>query len=284
MGSGAPTVILEAGAGGYSTAWRKAQAGIAQFTRVCAYDRAGYGFSDPVDRPSTAANYVADLHAGLSNAGIGGPIVLVGHSAGGLYATLYADLHLPELAGMVLVDPMLAGQGGIYAKFLSSQEAERREKLLMGDKTRRRNCVSFAKDGSLGRHASECVRVPEGLSPALAEVYGAHLQDPKAYEASLAEDDALYAPTFAGLSEDDRQEMAAAKGFDDLPLVVMVAGGNDRGALERAWRASIDKLAARSAQGKVLAVPNSGHNIQLDQPNSVVETVREMVSTVRSRR
>jgi pimeloyl-ACP methyl ester carboxylesterase len=284
MGSGAPTVILEAGAGGYSTAWRKVQAGIAQFTRVCSYDRAGYGFSDPIARPSTAANYVADLHAALSNAQVRGPIVLVGHSAGGLYASLYADLHLSDLAGMVLLDPMLPGQGKLYAQFLSDQEAQRREKLLTDDKARRRSCASFAGEGSLSQHASECVRVPAGLSPSLAEVYASHLLQPKAYEASLAEDDALYGPTFDAASEDDGEETAAAKSFGDLPFLIMVAGGNERGPPEEAWRASVDRLAGRSTRGRVIVVPKSEHNIQLDQPDSVVGAVRDIVSMARPHR
>ena len=105
MGMGAPTVILEAGAGDGSWAWRKVQPELAKSTRVCAYDRAGYGFSDPITRPADADNAVDDLSKLLSKAGLGDQIILVGHSVGGLYAELFAARHPDQVAGLVLVDP-----------------------------------------------------------------------------------------------------------------------------------------------------------------------------------
>lgn len=91
IGSGAPTVIFLYGLGSGSFDWRKVQPAIGQVTQACTYDRAGYGFSDPLKKTADATNAISDLHALLHAGGLSRPVVLVGHSLGGLYATLYAE-------------------------------------------------------------------------------------------------------------------------------------------------------------------------------------------------
>ena len=104
IGTGTPTVILESGANG--TDWSFVEPSVASFTRVCAYDRAGTGSSEP--RPAgiaaTASRVAAELHTLVAAAGIEGPDVLVGHSLGGFYSHLYAKLYPNDVAGLVLVD------------------------------------------------------------------------------------------------------------------------------------------------------------------------------------
>src|SRR5919108_2058295 len=87
-GAGGPTVILIAGSASWSPIWYKVQPGIAQQTRVCGFDRAGYGFSDPAPRPQILSDVVEDLHAALKAGPIPGPYVLVGHSLGGVEVRL----------------------------------------------------------------------------------------------------------------------------------------------------------------------------------------------------
>jgi pimeloyl-ACP methyl ester carboxylesterase len=101
---GGPTVVLEAGAGAAASDWGRVQPEVAKFARVCAYDRAGLGASDPVGAPRTVVALVQDLHTLLTNAKVPGPYVLVGHSLGGILARLYASFYPAEVAGMVLVD------------------------------------------------------------------------------------------------------------------------------------------------------------------------------------
>jgi pimeloyl-ACP methyl ester carboxylesterase len=110
-GAGGPTVILMAGLFSWSVVWYKTQPAIAQKTRVCAFDRAGYGFSDPGPRPQILSDVVDDLHAALNAGPIPGPYVLVGHSLGGIEARLYAQRWPKEVVGMVLVDTSPAGEG-----------------------------------------------------------------------------------------------------------------------------------------------------------------------------
>jgi pimeloyl-ACP methyl ester carboxylesterase len=101
---GSPTVILEAGAGMASPSWAWVQSVVGATTRVCAYDRAGYGWSDPSPMPREAQQVAHELHTLLNRAAIAGPYVLVGHSIGGMYVRVYAAQYPDEVAGVVLVD------------------------------------------------------------------------------------------------------------------------------------------------------------------------------------
>lgn len=105
IGQGSPTVVLEAGLTVPAISWRLVQRGIAKFTRVCSYDRAGYDWSDPGPMPRTSSQSMKELHTLLQNAGEKPPFVPVGHSFGGTNARIYNSLYPNEVAGMVLVDP-----------------------------------------------------------------------------------------------------------------------------------------------------------------------------------
>ena len=106
-GTGSPTVVLEAGGGNTAATWAEVQPEVARFTRVCSYDRAGLGQSDPAPAGvRTVQDSVADLHALLAAADISGPYVLAGHSLGGLIVRLYASQYPEEVVGLVLVDGM----------------------------------------------------------------------------------------------------------------------------------------------------------------------------------
>ena len=101
---GSPTIILEQGLGGTSAAWARVQPEIAKSTRVCAYDRAGMGWSEPGGAPRDGQHIAAELHNLLHNAEIPGPYVLVGWSFGGLYVRTYAGKYPTEVSGIVLLD------------------------------------------------------------------------------------------------------------------------------------------------------------------------------------
>ena len=101
---GRPTVILESGLGATTSVWAWIQPQVAKTTRVCSYDRAGMGSSDPSPEPRDAQHIAAELHTLLQSAQISGPFVLVGWSYGGLYAHVYADQYREEVAGLVLLD------------------------------------------------------------------------------------------------------------------------------------------------------------------------------------
>lgn len=104
-GEGSVTVFFDSGLSDWSSTWALVQPQVATRTRACTYDRAGMGYSDPSNRPSTPFNIVDDLRHLINAAGIHAPVVLVGHSLGGFNMKLFAATHPSEVAGLVLVDP-----------------------------------------------------------------------------------------------------------------------------------------------------------------------------------
>src|SRR5688500_14536318 len=104
VGTGSPAVVLDAGLGDMSLAWNLVQTEMGQTTQVCAYDRAGMGWSDPGPQPRTPGHIARELHTLLTNAGIPGPYVMVGHSAAGKNVRMFALQYPEQVAGMVLVD------------------------------------------------------------------------------------------------------------------------------------------------------------------------------------
>ncbi len=105
-GEGSPAVVLDAGLATGTHSWETVQERLSEYTQACSYDRAGLGESESAGGPRTSQQAVDDLHALLSAAGIAGPLVLVGHSYGGLNVQLYAAQHPEDLAGLILVDSL----------------------------------------------------------------------------------------------------------------------------------------------------------------------------------
>ena len=124
-GTGSPTVVLHSGAGEHTPSWAWIAPAVAQDTRVCRYDRAGVGWSDPAPHPQDAVDLAEDLHTLLAAADVPGPYVLAGHSVGGVYDLVFADRYPAHVAGVVLVDssspaqlslPGYAGEYELYRR------------------------------------------------------------------------------------------------------------------------------------------------------------------------
>jgi len=293
LGSGAPTVVLDAGGANFSDTWRFVQPAIARFTRVCSYDRAGYGFSDPNDRPATAANIVDDLHTALARAGVAPPFVLVGQSAGGLYMTLYADLHLSDVVGMVLVDPGFATQSrddySVAQRTPDELAKERKEKIDF--RALIHQCADLARSKNIAAIKGACPCGPSALDgPSYAAYLVRYCSEPKHYEAMLQEDAALLGVPGEAPTQSEAEEAAAARPFGAMPLIVLTQSrglpyDGERPDLKIkhmiAWRAGHAVLAGRSSRGKLVMPANSGHMIQLSQPKAVIDAVQEVVSAAK---
>jgi pimeloyl-ACP methyl ester carboxylesterase len=128
-GQGQPTVVLDAGAGDSHDVWSEVQPAVSGFTRVCSYDRAGLGRSDPGPLPRTSRRIVEELHTLLDQAGIDRPVVVVGHSFGGLNARLFASVYPDDVCGLVLVEATHESYAERSASMLSGSEAARQETL-----------------------------------------------------------------------------------------------------------------------------------------------------------
>jgi pimeloyl-ACP methyl ester carboxylesterase len=278
LGQGSPVVILDGGLGDDMTGWRAVHAPLARTTRVCAYDRAGLGFSDPGPLPRTASALVADLDALLRAAHLRPPYVLVGGSLAGLHIRLFADRHRDEVAGMVLVDPSFEHQVARYeaATPAYTAAAEQQVRTIRG-------CIGQLRAGlpAPGSQAyRDCIGEPDPDLP--AEVVGALAARTTSatYEMVLSELEA-----FSGASSD--QVDASRRSYGDMPLIVLTAGGvgtldADGATRTRIWTGMHDRIAALSSRGVNRTVPGATHRIQLSRPEAVIAAVNEVVAAARA--
>jgi pimeloyl-ACP methyl ester carboxylesterase len=262
-GIGSPTVVLVAGLRGSAADWNIAERPgprvfpeVAKFTRVCAYDRPGTPVgdkasrSDPIPQPTTAGTAVADLHALLTAAGEAGPYVLVAHSYGGLIGRLYASTYPDDVSGLVLVDAL---SEGLKDAETPEQWAIQR-KLIEGD----------VRDGVAQYPALETIDVDRSFD-----------------------------------------QMRAASPLRQLPLIVlsadrswgpqvpsMIAAGTlpadvppDFGYVtDAAQKQAQEKLAHLVPNAKHITNTNSGHEIHKQQPQLVIDAIRQVVDAVRAGR
>jgi pimeloyl-ACP methyl ester carboxylesterase len=137
-GTGSPAVVMEAAASAPWSLWRKAQPELSQITRVCSYDRAGHGWSEPRKGPRDAETIVRELHSLLDKAGVKRPFVLAGHSAGGLFVREYAREFPADVAGVALIESSSPRQIDELPGFRASYEEDKQgaERELWEDRLR----------------------------------------------------------------------------------------------------------------------------------------------------
>lgn len=277
-GEGSPSVILESGGASWSLDWHNVQSEVAKFTRVCSYDRAGFGWSNPGPKPRTSAQIVKELHALLEISAIAKPYILVGASAGGHTVRLYARQYPDEVIGLILLDArhesMEAKMPPAWKQMENSGKAMYRFLLLAS----RLKVLSLLGKMSGGSALPPAVsRLPLEIQPMYLEVGF----QPKYFQANL---DELEACTLSD------QQLSAAGSLGDLPLTVIRHGIPDlfakmpagqAGQAELIWQELQVELSRRSTKGQLLVAEKSGHAIQIEQPELVTETIRQMVERSR---
>jgi pimeloyl-ACP methyl ester carboxylesterase len=294
LGEGSPTVVFEAGGFDPAMTWALVQPAVATRTRACSYDRAGLGYSDPSPRPPTPANVVEDLHALLARADIPGPYVLVGHSLGGFNMKLYAATYPGEVVGLVLIDPSeerVSQRAGaaMRAKFgdklVAASEADDKESIA-GALAHFGDCIKAAEEGTLTPDSAmygQCTDPPRPQLGADILAERPRLQGTPAFQrAQKAElEYSVYGP-------DTTADARYAQLFDrlhplgDKPLVVLSSSMFDMappfGELNYATMSALHtQTAALSTRGLRRMVPRSRHNVQLDQPQAVVDAIVEVL-------
>jgi len=289
MGKGSPTVLFDSGAGDSALVWRLVQGEVARLTRACAYDRAGFGFSDPRRGPSDARASAADLHALLLAAKIKTPILYVGHSIAGLYGVLLEATHPGDLAGAVLVEPSFANQwdalssAGIAAG-APQKAADDLLAALHAQVPRIRECATLPAP-----LPADCAGNDHRLPPDLAAFKKAQ-NSRSSYLLTKASEFENFLSTKTEKNLDQKELEAVKTSFGDKPLIVLTRGnaqGNpgftteQSAAIDRAWGAGHDRLAALSTRGSNIVVPGAGHYIQYDQPRAVIDAVTRALAEIR---
>jgi pimeloyl-ACP methyl ester carboxylesterase len=278
MGSGSPIIVLEAGLGGDSSGWVRVQPRLARLTRVCSYDRAGYYFSDPGPMPRTADVALADLRALVEGGALRPPFVLVGHSLGGLLARLYAATYPGDVAGMVLLDPVLDD----IEDERSAKDAELGEEDPLFVK-----CLAAARNKTITSDTTlqqECIGSPDArLSRELNAAQAEAASRVATWETMLAEGKEMRS------GRTGARVRAAQEKLENLPLLVVTKGRirttpPDEAKIAQAHYGRIvlrhAELAARSQRGLHL-IARSGHQIHMDDPDTVVAGVQAVVRAYR---
>jgi pimeloyl-ACP methyl ester carboxylesterase len=273
-GAGNPTVVLEAMSAGWSLYWSTVQPEVAKFTRVCSYDRAGYGWSDPGPTPRTGQQIAAELHTLLIKAGIDGPYVLVGHSFGGFIVRLFRDQHPSEVAGMVLVDAGYEEELN-QAEFRKFFDAGRRQLSALRIVTPLGVLRLLSSLDLLPPYIEkQSQRVPSDVRPMLRAG-----RVRTAYVTAIANESEVLPVTL--------EQVRAASSIGDLPLVVLTANGPtwwpdlqrevDAAQLKEEWLDMQQKLTRLSSQSRQEFADKSSHFMQFDQPEIIIDGVRRVV-------
>lgn len=288
---GGPVVLMETGFSDTTMTWRKVQAQIATFATACSYDRAGLGFSDAADHPSDLVNNAKDLERLIKAAGLERP-VLVGHSLGGLYVGYYARTHPGQVAGLVLVDPSIFGQREVYMKLLGPEAMAKRDAARLEQVAHYRRCLALARAGQLvPGQASDpsCLDDPPIEDPVLHAETDRQLARAQTQAATASEDLSYAGETPTAPRPDEVQWNAAPPLAADLPVILLKRPIAKPASMDQAVFDGLiaDASLRQAAQapgpgGRIVTVANTGHTIQLDQPQAVIDAVREVVE--RSRR
>jgi pimeloyl-ACP methyl ester carboxylesterase len=261
-GSGSPTVVLVSGLAEASVYWRGwIEPVVAQNTTVCAYDRAGQGWSDPPPSPQDGVAVATDLHSLLANAQIPGPYIVVGHSTGGVYARIFAARYPDQVAGMVLLDsqPNEALSGGL-PDFPSQYNILRRATALF---------PSLARLGIfqlVNRFAADPLPVPT--------------RDQERAVVSAANLNRIQRDEFAALPV-TLKEAAALTTLGDRPLIVVTAV---KGA-SAGWLPMQDRMAGLSTNSAHRLLPDTDHpGVIHDKAGAAVasQAILDVVASVRS--
>jgi pimeloyl-ACP methyl ester carboxylesterase len=281
-GRGSPTVVFDAALGGSSLSWWFVQPEVARFTQACAYDRAGFGWSEAGPMPRTAGRIASELRALLDKSNIAPPYLLVGHSFGALVMRIFAGRHNDDVCGLVLVEPAFPED------WIEPNDHERR-RIDLGVR--------------LCRYGQRASRL--GVSQVVAALAGLGALTPARWLAALAgrgalqpEHEQILAPMwklppearaqlrrlwtrpefFAALSSQiesirtSASETLDAPALDpDLPLVIVSATDPHPHHVMMQGR-----LARLSSRGTRIVAPSSGHWVPLDAPASVTGAIRSL--------
>jgi pimeloyl-ACP methyl ester carboxylesterase len=289
MGSGSPTVVFDSGWEDWAPAWSTVQPQIAQWTRACSYDRAGAGFSDPGPMPRTSVRIARELHTALHRAHIAGPYILVGNAFGGDNVRTFADLYMGEVAGLVMDD---ADSDDVGPKAMT-EDQHRREVEILSRLRDCRNAVAGhtplpALPPRPGQPQRTCAQqffrgLPEAAwSPEL----NAKLLEIAQTRVALYD---AYVSEMEQMPADETWLQQHVHSFGARPIRVLTSGNHGVGHLESKppdtpkhldYEQQTTQAQARwltlSTNSRQIFPHNSSEYIQFDDPETVIDGVREV--------
>ena len=263
VGQGEPTVVFEAGLGGLAVEWMGVQQRLASRQRACAYDRSGYGLSEPSPAATrTSAQHVEELLLLLQHARIAGPYILVGHSYGGYTVQLFAKRYPQLTAGLVLVD---------------SSHPQQVERFLAPPLNM--NTV-LARDSAGVVMLRGPVELPAHM-PEAARAVALRLMSLPSMRRAVTEEFLYF--------RDSAAEVIAAGELPAVPLIVLSRGRPERNTeeeegrlAEALWGQLQAELAEMSPRAAHLIAEGSGQHVHLDQPELIADAVRLVIEASRS--
>ncbi len=265
-GSGSPTVVLEPGGGETSSTLGWIAPAVARHTRVCVYDRAGRGWSEPADTPQDANQITADLHTLLQRGRVPGPYVLAGHSFGCLYALTYAARYPDDVAGMALLDST-APAGAAEPRTESPGDAG-----------------SYDALGRVSALTSASARLGLGRLYAQFDFGGLPARSRDEVRASTATASTIRSTIDEYVQANaSMQQAAALDDFADKPLVVLTAGSGH----DAAWSTAQNELATLSTNSDHRVIDGATHaSLIMDHDDAAITTqaILDVVASVRSHR
>jgi len=266
----------------YSIAWLRIQDDVAKFTRVCSYDRAGLGWSDGVRETLPPERIAEMLHALLEKGGEKPPYLMVGHSLGGIYVRAFERLYPEDVVGMVLVDSSHENQNQLFPPEFVKVETMQAAAFQFCQATAPFGFVRAVK--MMDAFTVAFPVTDEEKVPLLAAMYRTPYCGAAAREAGM----------FSAYASQPKELTR----LGDMPLIVLTSGYDAQEKYDElppyfqsqvtvdvmqqevdAWEAMQEELAGLSTRGKRIVV-ESGHNIQLDSPQVVLDAIREVFDQV----
>jgi len=271
-GEGSPTLVLDAGLGNDSLIWTNVQPELSKITRVCSYDRAGFGWSEPRPDPRDAGRIAHELHRLLNEAGVTGSVVLMGHSISGLYIRAYAASYPRSVSGLVFVDSSTPLQEDRFPAEVAqafkneSMEFQKLEWLyILG----------------IPRVMGQC-RPEEGFSESVRKMIAEDQCRPSLF-AAIAQEDKSF--------RQSGNETIHTGPFDDLPILIFSEDlehsppsdipPQAAQSVSKVWNEMQEELKDLSTHSRRIIAKGSGHYVQIDRAELLIEKVTNFIKEIR---